>query len=145
MSKNVKEVKEFNLNYNLPQVRLLEGDELFAEHDKFQQHFIRKTNITYNSQNKPTVEQVLKDLQEVDEVRIDLGLYFKIRVGQNNRIWINGNLVGYNASSTKDEPVRAEEVWTYVEKGGIEDWIAPTTVRDTGETWLRNKLAQLLE
>lgn len=145
MSKNVKEVKEFNLNYNLPQVRLLEGDELFAEHDKFQQHFIRKTNITYNSQNKPTVEQVINDLKEVEEVRINLGEYLKIRVGQNNRIWINGNLVGYNASSTKDEPARADEVWTYVEKGGIEDWIAPTTVRDTGETWLRNKLAQLLE
>lgn len=143
MSKNVKEVKEFNLDYNLPQVRLLEGDELFAEHDKLQQHFARKTNITYNSQNKPTVEQVLNDLKEVEEVRIDLGLYFKIRVGQNNRIWINGNLVGYNASSTKDEKVRPEEVWTYVEK--TNDWIAPTTVRDTGETWLRNKLAQLLE
>ena len=107
MSKNVKEVKEFNLDYNLPQVRSLEGDELFAEHDKLQQHFARKTNITYNSQNKPTVEQVLNDLKEVEEVRIDLGLYFKIRVGQNNRIWINGNLVGYNASSTKDEQVRA--------------------------------------
>ena len=71
MSKNVKEVKEFNLDYNLPQVRLLEGDELFAEHDKLQQHFARKTNITYNSQNKPTVEQVLNDLKEVEEVRID--------------------------------------------------------------------------
>ena len=82
-------------------------------------------------------------VQEVDEVRIDLGLYLKIRVGQNNRIWINGNLVGYNASSTKDEKVRPEEVWTYVEK--TEDWLSPTTVRDTGETWLRNKLAQLLE
>lgn len=143
MSKNVKEVKEFNLDYNLPQVRLLEGDELFAEHDKLQQHFKQKTNITYNSHNKPTVEQVLKDLQEVDEVRIDLGLYFKIRVGKNNRIWINGNLVGYNANSTKDEQVRADEVWTYVEK--TNDWLSPTTVRDTGETWLRNKLAQLLE
>ena len=143
MSKNVKEVKEFNLDYNLPQVRLLEGDELFAEHDKLQQHFKQKTNITYNSQNKPTVEQVLNDLKEVEEVRIDLGLYLKIRVGQNNRIWINGNLVGYNASSTKDEPVRPEEVWTYVEK--TNDWLSPTTVRDTGETWLRNKLAQLLE
>ena len=141
----MKTVKNFEYEVNLPQVRLLEGDELFAEHDKFQQHFKQKTNITYNSQNKPTVEQVLNDLKEVEEVRIDLGLYLKIRVGQNNRIWINGNLIGYNASSTKDEPVRADEVWTYVEKGGIEDWIAPTTVRDTGETWLRNKLAQLLE
>ena len=89
------------------------------------------------------MEQVLNDLKEVEEVRIDLGSYLKIRVGQNNRIWINGNLVGYNASSTKDEQVRAEEVWTYVEK--TEDWLSPTTVRDTGEQWLRNKLAQLLE
>ena len=143
MSKNVKEVKEFNLGYNLPQVRSLEGDELFAEHDKLQQHFARKTNITYNSQNKPTVEQVLNDLKEVDEVRIDLGSYLKVRVGQNNRIWVNGNLVGYNAGSTKDEQVRADEVWTYVEK--TNDWLSPTTVRDTGETWLRNKLTQLLE
>ena len=139
----MKTVKNFEYEINLPQVRLLEGDELFAEHDKLQQHFKQKTNITYNSHNKPTVEQVLKDLQEVDEVRIDLGLYFKIRVGKNNRIWINGNLVGYNASSTKDEQVRADEVWTYVEK--TNDWLSPTTVRDTGETWLRNKLAQLLE
>lgn len=142
MSKNVKNVKEFDLEYNLPQVRLLDGDELFEEQDKLHLHFANKTRITYNSLNKPTVEQVLKDLEEVDEVLIRLGDYLKIRVGKNNRLWINGTLVGYNASSTKDERVRPEEVWTYVDK--TDDWIAPTTVRDTGKTWLTRKLEVLL-
>ena len=139
---NVKNVKEFDLNYNLPQVRSLEGDELLNEHDKLHQHFARKTRITYNSLNKPTAEQVIKDLEEVEEVVIRLGEYLVIRVGRNNRLWINGTLTGYNASSTKDDNVRPEEVWTYVEK--TDDWIAPTTVRDLGTQWLKRKLETLL-
>ena len=142
MSKNVKEVKEFDLEYNLPQARSLEGDELLDEHDKLHQHFSSKSRITYNSLNKPTVDQVLHDLKEVDEVIIRLGDYLMIRVEHLNRLWVNGSLIGYNASSTKDEPARTDEVWTYVEK--TEDWIAPTTVRDTGEQWLRRKLESLL-
>lgn len=145
---NVKNVKEFDLNYNLPQVRSLEGDELFNEHDKLHQHFSQRTRITYNSLNKPTAEQVLKDLEEVDEVLIRLGDYLVIRVGQNNRLWINGTLYGYNASSTKDELVRPEEVWTYVsednKKAKVYGWFPPTTVRDLGTQWLKNKLETLL-
>ena len=137
-----KNVKEFNLGFNLPQVRSLEGDELLTEQEKLTLHFAKRSRIVYNSLNKPTVEQVLKDLKEVDEVYINLGDYVQIRVGHNNRLWINGTLIGVNATSTTEEKARPEEVWTYVDK--TEDWIAPTTVRFTGEQWLRNKLEQLL-
>lgn len=137
---STKKVVEFNLNLNIPQVRSLEGKELMEEQEKFNKHFYNKVFVTYTT--VPTVEQIFKDLEEVDEVRIATrGL--QIRVEKNYNLWINGNLYGPKASSTKDEQARAEEVWTYVEKTG--NWIRPTTVRFTGKQWLQNKLEQLLK
>ena len=138
----MKKVENFDYELNIPQVRSLEGDELFEQHELLKQQFASKTRITYNRNNIPTVEKILKDLEEVEEVVVRAGEFLTIRVRRNNRIWVNGSLIGYNASSTKDDPARPEEVWTYVEK--TDDWIAPTTVRDLGTQWLRRKLETLL-
>ena len=144
MSKNVKEVKEFSLDYNLPQVRLLEGDELFAEHDKFRNIVLNKPLITYTNENKPTVKQVVKDLEEVEQVLIKLGQYYTIRVVKTVNsyiIQVNGQTIKNIVRDTDTNP-NEHYAWTYVEKTG--DYIAPDSVQATGVQKLEYELSKIL-
>lgn len=144
MSKNVKEVQEFNFDLNLPQVRSLEGDELFQEHDKFKNIVLNKPLITYTNENKPTVKQVIKDLEEVEQVFIKLGQYYTIRVLKTVNsyiIQVNGQTIKNIVRDTDTNP-NEHYAWTYVEKTG--DYIAPDSVQATGVQKLEYELNKLL-
>lgn len=144
MSKNVKEVQEFNFDLNLPQVRSLEDDELFAEQEKFKMIGLNKPLVIYGNENKPTVKQVIKDLEEVEQVFIKLGQYYAIRVLKTVNsyiIQVNGQTIKNIVRDTDTNP-NEHYAWTYVEKTG--DYIAPDSVQATGVQKLEYELNKLL-
>ena len=144
MSKNVKEAKEFNLDYNLPQVRSLEGDELFAEQEKFKMIGLNKPLVIYGNERKLTVKQIVKDLEEAEQVFIKLGQYYVIRVVKTVNsyiIQVNGQTIKSIVRDTDTNP-NEHYAWTYVEKTG--DYIAPDSVQATGVQKLEYELSKLL-
>ena len=140
----MKTVKNFDYEINLPQVRSLEGDELFAEQEKFKMIGLNKPLVIYGNENKLTVKQIVKDLEEVEQVFIKLGQYYVIRVVKTVNsyiIQVNGQTIKSIVRDTDTNP-NEHYAWTYVEKTG--DYIAPDSVQATGVQKLEYELSKLL-
>lgn len=140
----MKNVKELNYELNVPQVVSLEGDELTQEREKYRNIVLNKPMITYTNANKPTPQQVVKDLDEVEQVFINLGQFYTIRVVKTNKnynIQVNGQTIKTIVRDTDTNP-NEHYAWTYVEKTG--DYIAPDSVQATGVQKLTYELGKLL-
>ena len=140
----MKNVKELNYELNVPQVVSLEGDELAQEREKYRNIVLNKPMFTYTNANKPTPQQVVKDLDEVEQVFINLGQFYTIRVVKTNKnynIQVNGQTIKTIVRDTDKNP-NEHYAWTYVEKTG--DYIAPDSVQATGVQKLTYELGKLL-
>ena len=132
-------VMEFDLGMNVSQVRNLEGKELEAEQKEMFKMLANKETIYYNDWKiKPTVDQVFKDLETVDEVVVKLARDVTLRVERNNRYWLNSTLYGVNGTSKEagftNDPRCAKE--------GIEK---PVSVNYTGQQQFRKIIGFLLK
>lgn len=132
-------VMEFDLGINVSQVRNLEGKELEAEQKEMFKMLANKETIYYNDWKiKPTVDQVFKDLETVDEVVVKLDRDVTLRVERNNRYWLNSTLYGVNATS-KEAGFTNDPRWL---KEGIEK---PVSVNYTGQQQFRKIIGFLLK
>lgn len=132
-------VMEFDLGMNVSQVRNLEGKELEAEQKEMFKMLANKETIYYNDWKiKPTVDQVFKDLETVDEVVVKLDRDVTLRIERNNRYWLNSTLYGVNATS-KEAGFTNDPRWL---KEGIEK---PVSVNYTGQQQFRKIIGFLLK
>lgn len=132
-------VMEFDLGINVSQVRNLEGKELEAEQKEMFKMLANKETIYYNDWKiKPTVDQVFKDLETVDEVVVKLDRDVTLRIERNNRYWLNSTLYGVNATS-KEAGFTNDPRWL---KEGIEK---PVSVNYTGQQQFRKIIGFLLK
>lgn len=132
-------VMEFDLGMNISQVRNLEGKELEAEQKEMFKMLANKETIYYNDWKiKPTVDQVFKDLETVDEVVVKLDRDVTLRIERNNRYWLNSTLYGVNGTS-KEAGFTNDPRW---EKEGIEK---PVSVNYTGQQQFRKIIGFLLK
>lgn len=132
-------VESFDLGMNISQVRNLEGKELEAEQKEMFKMLANKETIYYNDwKNKPTVDQVFKDLETVDEVVVKLDRDVTLRVERNNRYWLNSTLYGVNGTS-KEAGFTNDPRWL---KEGIEK---PVSVNYTGQQQFRKIIGFLLK
>ena len=132
-------VMEFDLGMNVSQVRNLEGKELEAEQKEMFKMLANKETIYYNDWKiKPTVDQVFKDLETVDEVVVKLDRDVTLRVERNNRYWLNSTLYGLNGTS-KEAGFTNDPRWA---KEGIEK---PVSVNYTGQQQFRKIIGFLLK
>lgn len=132
-------VMEFDLGMNVSQVRNLEGKELEAEQKEMFKMLANKETIYYNDWKiKPTVDQVFKDLETVDEVVVKLDRDVTLRIERNNRYWLNSTLYGLNGTS-KEAGFTNDPRWL---KEGIEK---PVSVNYTGQQQFRKIIGFLLK
>ena len=132
-------VMEFDLGMNISQVRNLEGKELEAEQKEMFKMLANKETIYYNDWKiKPTVDQVFKDLETVDEVVVKLDRDVTLRVERNNRYWLNSTLYGVNGTS-KEAGFTNDPRWL---KEGIKK---PVSVNYTGQQQFRKIIGFLLK
>ena len=132
-------VMEFDLGMNVSQVRNLEGKELEAEQKEMFKMLANKETIYYNDWKiKPTVDQVFKDLETVDEVVVKLDRDVTLRIERNNRYWLNSTLYGVNGTS-KEPGFTNDPRWA---KEGIEK---PVSVNYTGQQQFRKIIGFLLK
>lgn len=132
-------VMEFDLGMNVSQVRNLEGKELEAEQKEMFKMLANKETIYYNDWKiKPTVDQVFKDLETVDEVVVKLDRDVTLRIERNNRYWLNSTLYGVNGTS-KEAGFTNDPRWL---KEGIEK---PVSVNYTGQQQFRKIIGFLLK
>lgn len=132
-------VMEFDLGMNVSQVRDLEGKELEAEQKEMFKMLANKETIYYNDWKiKPTVDQVFKDLETVDEVVVKLDRDVTLRIERNNRYWLNSTLYGVNGTS-KEAGFTNDPRWL---KEGIEK---PVSVNYTGQQQFRKIIGFLLK
>ena len=132
-------VMEFDLGMNISQVRNLEGKELEAEQKEMFKMLANKETIYYNDWKiKPTVDQVFKDLETVDEVVVKLDRDVTLRIERNNRYWLNSTLYGVNGTS-KEAGFTNDPRWL---KEGIEK---PVSVNYTGQQQFRKIIGFLLK
>lgn len=132
-------VMEFDLGMNVSQVRNLEGKELEAEQKEMFKMLANKETIYYNDWKiKPTVDQVFKDLETVDEVVVKLDRDVTLRIERNNKYWLNSTLYGVNATS-KEAGFTNDPRWL---KEGIEK---PVSVNYTGQQQFRKIIGFLLK
>lgn len=132
-------VMEFDLGMNVSQVRNLEGKELEAEQKEMFKMLANKETIYYNDWKiKPTVDQVFKDLETVDEVVVKLDRDVTLRIERNNRYWLNSTLYGVTGTS-KEAGFTNDPRWL---KEGIEK---PVSVNYTGQQRFRKIIGFLLK
>lgn len=132
-------VMEFDLGMNVSQVRNLEGKELEAEQKEMFKMLANKETIYYNDWKiKPTVDQVFKDLETVDEVVVKLDRDVTLRIERNNKYWLNSTLYGINGTS-KEAGFTNDPRWL---KEGIEK---PVSVNYTGQQQFRKIIGFLLK
>ena len=132
-------VMEFDLGMNVSQVRNLEGKELEAEQKEMFKMLANKETIYYNDWKiKPTVDQVFKDLETVDEVVVKLDRDVTLRIERNNRYWLNSTLYGVTGTS-KEAGFTNDPRWL---KEGIEK---PVSVNYTGQQQFRKIIGFLLK
>lgn len=132
-------VMEFDLGMNVSQVRNLEGKELEAEQKEMFKMLANKETIYYNDWKiKPTVDQVFKDLETVDEVVVKLDRDVTLRIERNNKYWLNSTLYGVNGTS-KEAGFTNDPRWL---KEGIEK---PVSVNYTGQQQFRKIIGFLLK
>lgn len=98
---NMKNVKEFNLGLNIPQVRTLEGDELAAEQLKLQQIMAKKAGTYHNGKNTTARVNETSKWKAMGEITNEYtpGATFERK---DYAIWVNGVLTKFSATS--EEP-----------------------------------------
>ena len=126
----------------------LTGEELEMELKKYNKMQNKiKTRICYPT--IPTVEQVVKDLESVEEVLIRLDDKTMVKTSKLTTlttttyiIKLNDATIAVHGTSNKTEPTRREEVDYYDSKN--DDTIPRTTVRFCGEQQFKNILSNII-
>ena len=127
---NIKNVKEFNLGLNIPQVRTLEGDELAAEQLKLQQIMAKKAGTYHNTNNATVRVNETSKWKAMGEITNEYtpGATFERK---DYAIWVNGVLTKISATSEKPG---------FTEKKGVK-----VSVNFTGEQLVQRVVEQQLK
>lgn len=127
---NMKNVKEFNLGLNIPQVRTLEGDELAAEQLKLQQMMAKKAGTYHNTNNATVRVNETSKWKAMGEITNEYtpGAIFERK---DYAVWINGVLTKFSATS--------EEPGFTLDKG------VKVSVNFTGEQLVQRMVEQQLK